>query len=679
MSLNSDYNPSWGEDTNKANAQAGGEAPASNAAFTAGTVQSGLAGLFSLASMTSDSRNLNIVGDVLKELTEIYERLKTSTTNELQRKTIPDLKTLTSSISATLPGLGFSCKIGDTLYVMATLFSTGELNISSERITINNPGGFGQSQVSIPLSPVQYTNQQFYEALKSHYQREAETQGIKNVAVINMLVQDMDMLHHPEAGDTKEWPRNVANFLASEWDEALLVKSVQEIAAAANMKTPNPFQNPQQPYGKDGCAEARVTAISGRVTKGKTLTAANMEVIASTINNNQSGNNAYQGNSKEIARVQATVSLNGVSWEEYSRFYMSHQSPEKIAQLQAFLGAGMGQAVYANGYRPLRPVITMDAVQAGEMLGYNGGLYPYFYALYLLMATNANFVWSEALRKHSVGSRGNLSAMEIRLQHLLTQVPGGLQAQRIVLDDKKISDTDLVNQWIRQNVSPHATFQVNLLQSGPHASIHNFLLLLAKKDNAAQVKTVVAIIDAMTNNKMSAIIARNAEPGKNGWTPKDPVLMPTGMIAVNGLAEAAGKKLNTQELDEMMISNIKGKNGLPAIESYLSTIYGSNPQEDFKQRCQKLRVELHSSIFDGAVHINGFAQPHIWAPGFMAALGEAMDGIGQLNVANNIGSFRTTGLVFAPGVGLATMAAAGSNNPTGANLGMGYNMGVPFL
>jgi hypothetical protein len=665
MSLNTGNESAWSqEDNNNAKPTGGNNAPLG-----------GLAGLFALSSMTSDNRNLKEVSETMEKVAQIYEQAKKSTTNELQRKIIPTIESLTSSITPLLPGLGFHCTYEGTMYIMGVLFSNRNLTIGSERITINN--NHMTQQVSIPVAPAQYANPQFLEKLKGHYTKFAESKGIKSVSVINMVVVDLEMLAHPEAGEQKDWAHNIANFLASEWEEAIMVKSVQEICAAG-YQTPNPFANPDQPYGKDNCAEARVSAISSRVTKAKTLMAANMEVIASTINNANNMSN-YTGNSKEIARVTAIVGLNAVSMEEHSRFLMSHRTQEQLASLQNFMGAaGMGGAVFPNGYRPLRPVITVEAVQAGEQLQNNGGLYPFFYGLYLLMTTNNNYVFAEALRRHMVGARGNLADLEVRINQMLAQIPGGLNAQRITLDEKKIADTDLVNQWIRQNVSPHATFQVNLISSGPHASIMNFLFRLASKNNANEVKTTIALIDAMTRNKLSDIIKRNIA-ASTGWNPSKPVLLPTGMIAVNGLATYGDKKLNTQEVDEMMISHIKGKNGQAAIESYLGTMYGSNPHEEFKQRAQKLRVELSQSVFDGQVHINGFAQPHIWAPDFMAALGEAMDSIGQLNVANNLGSWRSNALVYAPGVGLATASAAGSNNPSGSGLGVAYNMGSPFM
>ena len=648
---------------------------------TNGTISGGLAGLFGLTSMTSDNRNLKEVADTMKLVTELYEGITKSTTNETQRAIIPVIETLTSSISPLLPGLGFHRVIGGTLYVMAALFSNRNLTLSSERITIQGGNNMMSQQVSIPVAPASYINKQFLENLKDHYTRYAESKGIATVAIINALVVDLEMMNHPEAGEPKDYPHVIAAGLASEWEESLLVKAAQEFQASSG-KTPTPFKDPKQPYGKDSCAEARVTAIDKRTTKFRTLTASNMEVTATTINSiNNLNNSNFNANNREICRASAIVSLVGMSWEEHQRILASMNGRDQ-SQLAGFLGMGAMGSIYPAGYKPLRPVITIEDVQAGEMLNNNGGLYPYFYGLFLLMTTNNNHVFMEAIRRHTVGCRGNLSALETRITQMLAQSQGGAMVnnpQRIILDDKKISDTELVNMWIRQNVATHATFHVNLIPSGPHASITNFLFRLADKNNTSQVKTVVAIIDSMTNNKMSEIIARNivaANAGTpSGWTPNKPVLIPTPTLVPNGLADLGGKKLNTQELDEMMICNVKGKSGGAAIEAFLGTQYGVNPNEDYKQRSQKLRIELSQSIFDGYVHLNGFAQTHIWAPDFMAALGEAMDSIGNLSVSNTLGSFRTTNMVYAMGGGLATMVGAGNNN-VGGQMGVNFSIGA---
>lgn len=667
LNTNSDTNSSW------ANNQKDQAAPTGDAGLNA-TVSGGLADLFNLPSMTSDNRNLKIVPEVSKLLTENYERIIKSTTNEVQRKILPTVQTLTSGVSSVLPGLGLHVKIQDTLYVAVVLFSNRDLTISSERITITQPNN-QQQQVSIPLAPGQYDNGPLIKKVEEHYKGYAERENIKNVAIINVIVVDLEMLNHPEAGETKDHPHQVAVYIAAEWEEAIMVKVARELAANGQ-KIPSPFQIKANPYDKGNCAEARVSAVSGRVNRGKYLTAANMEVIASTVKN-PNDSSTFNTSSREIARVLAGVALTGVSWEEHVRYIQSQVQNQ--GAINQFLGAGAGMSPYPNNYRPLRPVITFESAQAGDLMGSNGGLFPLFYGLYLLMVTNNQYVFAEALRKPNVGSRGNLSDLEIRIDQLLKPMAGaGMVTQRIQLTEKNIVDTDLVNQWIRQNVSPHATFQVNIQRAAPGASVSNFLALLAKQ-GINEVKTVVQVIDSMTNNKLSQIIARNIE-AKSGWNPTKQILIPTTMITVNGIATYGNKQLNTQELDEMMICHIKGKNNHPGIDQLLALLYGTTPNEDVRQRAQKLRVELASSIFDGAVHINNFTQQHIWAPDFMAALGEAMDSIGQLHVANNLGSWRSSSLVYAPGVGLATQTGAGSNNLNMSGLGTpSFNMGTPFM
>jgi len=670
VNTNGNNNGSSWEDDEKKPDNAKGDSNTQHAATT-GLTKGGLGGLFGMTSMTSDNRNLPEVASTLEQIQETYKRAKNSTTAQLQLNIIPEVENMTPAISPVLPGLCFYREIGGVMYVMGALFSNKNLCISSEYIRVNNMGYGGMQQsVSAPLPPASYADHALMENLKSHYSKVGEKNGAKTVTIINLVVVDLEMLDHPEAGEIKDRPLAIAQFLTGAWEEAILVKIPQEMAVGG-VELPSPFAIKAQPYGKDGHAEARVSAISGRVTTGKTLSPANMEVIASTINNLQN-QQASSANSKEIARVTATVSLTAQSYQGYIAQLQQGGQRQQQEAMQRMMNIGGG--IYPQGYRPLTPAITMEEAVAGEMMSYNQGLYPYIYGLYLLMATNNNYVFAEALRKHSVGARGNLSHLEVRIDEMLTQI--GTIPNRIMLTDKTVSDTDLVNQWIRQNVSPHAVFQVNINPCGPHASIQNFLLRLAGKNRKDEIQTLVAVIDALSGKAFSAIIERNVK-ANTGWNPLLPVLHRTNVITVNGLADIGGKKLNTQELDEMMLGHLKGKGGTQAITQYLATQYGMT-QEDFKARCQKLRIELNQSVFDGAVHINSFAQTHIWDPLFMSALGEALDGLGTLNVANNLGSFRTTSLVFAPGAGLATYAAVGSNAPNGMNMGGGYGMSQSF-
>ena len=630
----------------------------------------GLIGLFSITSMTSDSRNLIEVQEVAKLLKEYYKQIAGSTTPEAQRQIIPEVDIMTPGISSILPGIVFYKVVNNVMWVQGVQFSTKDLTISSEPIRFSQPGGM-QQQMSVPLTPTSYADKFVIDNLRRHFGQVAEQQGVKQVAIINMVVCDLEMLNHPEAGDPKDRNQRLCNYLAQQWETAVLIKVTQELPVN-NIALPSPFKDPKAPYGKDGQAEARVNAIQERVNKGGYLSAANMEVVASTINNINNPQ-AVQSNSKEIARVTAIVALGGLTFQAYQANLAASGALQRNDAFQQFMG--MNGSIYPQGYRPLHPVITLEHAQAGEMMNYNQGLFPFFYSLYLLMSTNSNYVFTEALRKVSVGQRGNLSDLEPRIDGLLQGMM--VQQGRIKLDEKNITDTDVVNAWIRQNVAQHATFRSNLVTNGPDSSINNFLMRLSSNNRSAEIKTMVAVLDAMTNNKFSELVERNMRAGGQGWTLDKPALHRTQMLVVNGLAEIGGKKLNTQEVDEMFLGHVKGKGGQQAVLNYLATQYG-NGQEDFKVRCQKLRMELNQSLFDGAVHINTFAQSCVWDPNLMALIGESMDTIGVLNVANTQSSFRPNQLVYMQGAGLATMASVGTNNMNNPGAMMAFGNGFAF-
>lgn len=654
-----------------------------------------LSALFGMNSMVADNRNLKIVSEVHEVLTEkIYKDIATSTTDDRQRRIVPKVEQLTQTLSPQLPGLGMWAEIDKTMYVMAVLFSTKENNIGSETISINQ-GQAGQQRTSIPLTPAAQINERFINNLKDHYKQVAAARGINDLVLTNLVVQDMEMLHHPESGETKDWPFNIAQYIASQWEEALLVYAAKVIVQRGG-SIPVPWLEPQHPYGKDNLAEARVQAVSGRVTRGKTLSPANMEIVVTTMNS-QSGNQVYnQPSTREIARVTAAVSLAGVPWSDYQQqMHNQIQAADQLANLRQFLGnAFNNNSVYQGTYRPLRPEITIDTVVPGEMMRNNGGIFPWFYGLYALMTSNNQFVWAEALRKAQVGGRGSLVGLETRIKMVAQEMPGFAQIfsdkrLRTPLDDKNINDTDFVTNWIRQNVSAHAIFRVNLIPNGIDSPIVNFLRELCGGNSAQATKVVVALIDSMTNRKFSEIINENRSRNQ-GWfpDPQKPILINTNTLVVNGIATSTlasrdhkERIINTQEVDEMFICNSKPGDSAAstaAIDNYLGTVYGNNPNENAKERSQKLRVEQGSSLFDGRNHINSFGSSAVFAPDFMAAMAQAMDTIGGLNAANNLGSYRVHRLASTPGIGLATLVGAGSNGLS-VGVNQAYNVGVPLI
>lgn len=622
--------------------------------------------LFTQTSMTSDNRNLKDVTETANQIIEFYKTQKSSTTSKLQQQIIPNVENMTPTISPALPGLCFYREIQGQMYVMGVLFSNNNLAIATEQINVAAFANNGSQRVSIPVTPADYANGQVIENIRQHYKSVAASQQINQVNLINVVVVDLEMYTHAEIVDAAARIDAIANWLTREWEEAILVKAAEQ-ATAAGVKLPSPFRD-GKPFGNNNAAEARVNVVAGRLNTARQLSSANIEVIVSTMNPN---NNNQQQNSKEIARIKATVSLKGVSLQEHNATMMANPN----AQQNFLQMLGMNGSVYPNGYRPLRPVISLDQAQAGEQMMYNGGLAPYFFGLFVLMCTNNNYVFAEPLRRQQVGARGNLSDLEVRIEQLLAGSGIVAPAGRLKLDNKTLSDTDVVNQWIRQNVAPHATFQTNLVHRGVNGSINNFLLRLAGTARAEAVAAMINVIDGQTNGAASTIVANNQQSGK-GWTKEKPILHRTPEIAINGLASYGDKQLNTLEMDEMMLGHVKGKNGQQAMADLLRVQYGVD-NEEFKARAQKLRIQLNDSIFDGAVHINAFSQVHIWDPTFMQFLGECYANVGQFNVANNMGSFRTSNLVYAPGAGLATLTSVGNNTAVGG-MGSAFFTGTPF-
>lgn len=641
----------------------------------------GLGALFGLTSLTADNRNLADVDSVVESLTKSFETHKTSTTKDVQLQIIPKIEKLTSQVSPNLPGLCLSKEIGDVLYVSIALFSNDQLNIVSKNIPMypsnDMPANamFG-SIVSTQWTPSQYINKEIKDNVEAFY-----SAGGKKVTIICMTVVDLEMYKHSEVLDDKDRVRRISSMLAQEWEEAVLIQIALE-AVGAGVKLPSPFKTPEKPYGQHGSAEARVNVIESRVNTAGQISPANMEIVVTTSNPNAMAT-SNQANAKEIARVRCNVSLSATSFESW------------LQANKSSLTAGMpfyGMAEGYNGYQPLRPIITIDQVFPGEQLNYNGGLYTLFYGLYAAMTTNNNYVFADAIRKPS--ARGSLADLERRIEMMMMSYPQTnmilSQSPRTVLDEKKMGDADLVSQWIKTNVSKHATFQINLIRHGVNSALNNFLIKLAEKRTfelregdgekslmSVELNTVISILNAMTSGVFSKKCTENKAAGK-GWWPGKPILYTTNTITTNGLTHHKGKWINTLELDETMLGNIKGKN-TNAMLQYMMLSYGradSNDGKDRESRCHKIGVSLKEGMFSERVHINAYATPCILNPEFMAVLGASMNSIGTMNTTGSYGTYQPDSMIFAPGMGLATTISVGHDSLMGdlAN----YSSGVIY-
>lgn len=625
-----------------------------------GSQATGLGALFGMTSLTAGGRDVIELTEVVDIMNKQFEGFKTSTTNQMQLDIIPTIEKLTSQVSPNLPGVSLTAKIGITRYVMVALFSNDSLNIVSKNIPMFNGGQqnnmFG-SMVSTQLAPALYANKEVADNIKAFYTQRGDTDA---VVLINMKVVDLEMYKHPEILDDKDRMRHIALDLSQEWEESILVRASIESAGKGG-KVPSPFQNPKKPYGQHDAAEARVNAVSGRLNTAGHISPANMEVVISTTNPN-SYSDYNQTTSKEIARVTANVSLAAVTYEEFMQTNQNVQMNNMMFSMEGY-----------SGYKPLRPIITIDQTKAGELMGQNGGLFPYFYGLFAVMASNNNYVFAEPLRR--VSSTGSLADLEQRLDQMVVGSPmtANALATRVKLTEKTMSDPDVVNQWIKMNVSKHATFQTNIYPAGVNSSINNFLTKLVGKGGqtpgSEELATMVGILDALSGDKFSSLIGRNRDSGK-GWIPGKPVLHRTNTIVANGLTSHADKHVNTASFDEMFLANVKGKN-TQAIANYLGTVYGRvDSKETYDSRCHRIGVQMKESMFTGKTHINCFGYSCIWDPELMSLIGEALSSIGALNVSGSYGSFQPDAQIFAPGIGLATTMSIGSNGNTGLGFGM---------
>lgn len=645
--------------------------------------RSGLNALFGLTSLTANNRHLNDVDNVIEVMKKSFEGHKTSTTKDIQLSIIPDIEKLTSQVSPNLPGLCLKTEVGGNTYVGIALFSNDQLNIVSKNIpmfqTSDLPmdASFGNI-VSTQWTPSQYINKEIKDNVEAFY-----SEGGKKVTIVCMLVVDLEMYKHAEILDDKHRVNCIANMLSQEWEAAILIQAPQE-AVSAGVKLISPFKDPEKPYGHHNTAEARVNVIEGRLNTAHQVSPANMEIVVTTSNPNSMAM-SNQSSSKEIARVRCNVSLGAVTFESWL-----------AANKGAMQGSGMGyfgNVEGYNGYHPLRPIITIDQVFAGEMLNYNGGLYTLFYGLYAAMTTNNNYVFADALRKPS--ARGSLADLERRIEMMMAANPhtGAVlnAGNRIPLDEKKMGDADLVSTWIKNNIAKHATFQVNLIRNGVDSALNNFLIKLSDKRTyevrgggengpvvmSLELNTVMGILNAMTGGVFGTKCAENKIAGK-GWFPGKPILYNTNTINANGLTHHKGKWINTLELDEMMLGNIKGKNQ-KAMLQYMMLSYGradSNDGKDRESRCHRIGVQLKEHMFSERVHINAYTSPCILNPEFMAVLGSSMNAIGSMNTTGSYGTYKPDSMIFAPGMGLATTISVGHDSFV--NDLSGYNGGAVY-
>jgi len=615
--------------------------------------------LLGQSSLLGSQRIVPEVEETAKLIKERVQSLKDGTPGEKQKKILPEVNIITKPINSSLPGLILSLAIGPVVYIMPVLFSNRNLTNTLEEIQLDQ--GNSQRKMSMPFAPVTYGRPELINEIKNHYKQSMQARGVNDCVIINMRIIDLEQYNTEEVQNVGK-SQMLRDEIMRNWEQGLMVQIATIGANTDNVKLPSPFNTPgNRPYGQHNSAIARVEPVRGQYVHEGQLSPANLSVRLQTATGNGYTGNADQ--SREIVTAYATVGLMGVPLSQFR--------PDQGAMGMPYMPTMNGRP---QGYAPLQPLVIMNHSKPGEAMGDATGLSTYFMGLYGVMATNNNYLFTEGVRSRQVGSRGSLVDMEYRIKQMEL---GLTRDKNTEMKEAKLADVDFTANWLRNNVGPKAVFASDLIEFGSEAAIANFLMNLTPgaKDYAKRSRTVVAIIDTMTDKNFSAIIKNNMET-KTGWVPGKPILHMTNQLIPVGSALVQNKRISLGEVDEMFLSHLYQDQQGP-MNQYLENMYGSNPNQPEKVRRYNLWVSLNQ-IFSEGVNLFGFGRRCYWDPGFMAAFGQAMDSIGNLQVSGSMGQFTANVAVYAPGTGYVVTAGAGQAGGvimnSGQVLGAGGNV-----
>lgn len=649
MAVNNGSNDTWQDRGDNGAAAAGNQND---------NTSSQLTGLFSLLTQTSSTftgRNIPEMNIVYEELGKIFKARKENGLDTQKTSIVPEVDVINPNVSPILPGLVLWLKRGNVIYMAPFLFYTSKMITDVEEVTTYS--NVGHQRVNVPKVPASYINKQLNVELTNMF---VNNNGAGTV-VIQLAASEFNLELYSDAKDVKEVVARIVNCIDREWETGIFVKLTDELANTAGQSIPSPFYN-GKPYGSTGTADARILPIQTPLTGDNgVIMPSNMEVSVVTTNTQGFGQNVQgiDATPREVCRTQANVTLLPVSHQEYIA----------AAQRNGRNIMGLGGPLN-DGWKPLRPAIMLNNAQAGAQMNSNGGIIPFFMGLYSLMCANNKHAYSEVIRRPQCGVRGSLLNIEPRLDKLfhengVQRVAGG---NSIRLDNKTANDMDIMSEWIRRHVMQSAIFTIPFFAAGANSALTKLLQDLRNpKTQARAMKTVVAAIDALSNNAFSNNIAANIKNNVKSWNTTMPLYHQSAMIVIDGTARFEGQLFNLGEIDEVSAARFAGPNGQPVAERLMRNIYMPIGQETLKSRQQAIRVILSESMNLTDVHINDFGRVGIMDPGFMHLLGTTLASIGTLGTSSINGSYSNNEAVFAPGTALAVDYVAGSNSFNGSN------------
>lgn len=593
-------------DNNAQNASANNAGNNNNKGNNNMSQENSLFALLGQANLISSTSTITEVRDIVKSLEDTLEHLQKNTASPAQKAALPQLvQNMTSDISGALPGITLSTALGGTRYVMPILFYKQGVTEQTEVILLageSMPRGIAKVASSF-MTP---------ELMEKVKQTSTFNEGttFSKVIIVAPTVLDLEAFIK-NAARQEDVAADVRSYILKEWTTALFNYLILEVTRKG-VTFPSPFKDGQV-FGKDNAAVARVEPINKAIIDGK-ATPWNLAVKLATTNKNNT-QNVNSNNTKSIATTYLNVSLETMNQAQF------------MQARQKFPGKVVG---------PLVPVISTGATIPGETLNSNNSMIPVLLGLFASIGANNLQYFSEAFRGKEVGHRGNLS----NFNNYMTQMLGQAYAQS-VLTDKNITNAGVVNTWLNTYVAPNAVYVLDLGVFTEDVSNSDFWWnILQQNSNSIYHKSLITMLDVLTNNAFSTIIAENAAKGQNrnpatDWVMGDDILGNTPILLPSGIARAKdGKWFDLAEVDGMFLrqDHYYGNNEI-LVNEYLGLIGGQTPG-DLKMRQYNIYTRLNQ-LFDTNVNITGWKRRFIWKDAFFHTLARAMANAGTLTMSSS--------------------------------------------
>lgn len=622
-----------------------------------------LVDLASLVTSTSivggNSRNIAISNEVITALTEFKKSEEKTTISSQLKAILPDVIKMDSNLSPTLPGVICYVKVGQSLLFAPFLFSNREVLQDLEEVNFQ-PGSMhatmtGVTSASLRKTPYSYMSSQMVNDIKANLLARFKPEGV--TSTIPVVCKVIDLESYPKAENEKALVEQIKLTILSEWESGVRACITKE-TVKSNNSLGTPFLNAKgeaetNAFGPSRHSVVKIESVNNLLING-TPSGCNAAVRMQTSKKNDWGNASPNEVSREIVTAYLTVSLTGIPYQAYAANMSKINQTSMIA-----LGLNGG---YMNGYTPLQPVITCSSVKAGPQMGFNNGLASLLLGLYAAMTINHNYLFTEAIRRPTVGARGNLSHIQPRIKEML-QMSSIPYDPKMDMTEAKLKDMDFVNEWIKRNVAKYASFGADLVNFGTDSAVHNFLSGLVNNsiDSTINKRVIVSLLDSMTNNN-AATVLQNHIDAKEGWNLEKPVLHSSNIMKPVGTWTYNGEIHSLEEIDEMAIYRFCGDNPV-LVQKYLAAMYGDGQNTPLNIRQYIMTTNL-PNILGCDVNITGFSTLHYWDPEFCAYIGKVFSVLGTINSSGSMGNLAANMGVFAPSVAYAIAAAGNSSGFT---------------